>query len=273
MIAMRHRRSFATHLAAAFLLAGACAAAVPAAESPSPPDRQSLVAGLDVLVIGDSNTEIGHVTGGLSKIFEERHGYFGSGYHSLNDTIGMGSGYLPYLSIENVGRWQKLAMVQPGAPKPYAAPDGSFVIGDEAGAHTNVRFWGDGVTVYWLADGAGGEFTAAVDGGELLNVEARFETAAWPDRLGLIFAARPGQGTIHEGEASFGKIGGGFGLTGTNDLVVPHEVSLDPEHFTLELWVFVPEDKWNKNRGDSWLVCKNRDRRPMRSPILALQKQ
>jgi lysophospholipase L1-like esterase len=166
MIAMRHRRSFATHFAAALLLAGACAAAVPAAESPSPPDRQSLVAGLDVLVIGDSNTEIGHVTGGLSKIFEERHGYFGSGYHSLNDTIGMGSGYLPYLSIENVGRWQKLAMVQPGAPKPYAAPDGSFVIGDEAGAHTDVRFWGDGVTVYWLADGAGGDFTAAVDGGE-----------------------------------------------------------------------------------------------------------
>ena len=102
------------------------------------------------------------------------------------------------------------------------------------------------------------EFTA-VDGGEPLNVEARFETAAWPDRLGLIFAARPGQGTIQEGEASFGKIGGGFGLTGTNDFVVPHEPMLDPLQFTLELWVFVAVDKWNKNRGDSWLVCKNRN--------------
>lgn len=62
---------------------------------------------------------------------------------------------------------------------------------------------------------------AATDGGPPVNIEARFETAAWPDRRGLIFAARPGQESIKEGEASFGKIGGGYGLTGTNDLVIP----------------------------------------------------
>jgi Concanavalin A-like lectin/glucanases superfamily len=102
------------------------------------------------------------------------------------------------------------------------------------------------------------EFTA-VDGGAPLNVEARFETAAWPDRLGLIFAARPGLESIKAGEASFGKTGGGYGLTGTNDLVIPHEAALDPEQFTLELWVFVPLDKVAPNRGSSWLVCKNRN--------------
>lgn len=102
------------------------------------------------------------------------------------------------------------------------------------------------------------EFTA-MDGGPPVNVEARFETAAWPDRLGLIFAARPGQESIKEGEASFGKIGGGYGLTGSNALVVPHEAALDPAQFTLDLWVFVPLDKHSANRGGSWLVCKNRN--------------
>jgi hypothetical protein len=101
-------------------------------------------------------------------------------------------------------------------------------------------------------------FTAA-DGGAPLSVEARFETAAWPDRLGLTFAARPALESIKAGDASFGRIGGGYGLTGTNDLVIPHDVALDPQQFTLELWVFVPLDKVAPNRGSSWLVCKNRN--------------
>jgi hypothetical protein len=102
------------------------------------------------------------------------------------------------------------------------------------------------------------EFTA-MDGGPPVNVEARFETAAWPDRLGLIFAARPGQESIKEGEASFGKMGGGYGLTGKNAFIVLHEAALDPAQFTLDLWVFVPLDKRSPNRGGSWLVCKNRN--------------
>jgi hypothetical protein len=102
------------------------------------------------------------------------------------------------------------------------------------------------------------EFVSA-DGAAPLDVEARFETAAWPDRLGLIFAARPGKESVKAGEESFGKTGGGFGLTGTNDLVVPHDSSLDPVRFTLELWVFVPLDRQNPNRGASWLACKNRN--------------
>ena len=102
------------------------------------------------------------------------------------------------------------------------------------------------------------EFVSA-DGAAPLDVEARFETAAWPDRLGLIFAARPGKESIKAGEESFGKTGGGFGLTGSNDLIVPHDSSLDPVRFTLELWVFVPLDRQNPNRGASWLACKNRN--------------
>lgn len=97
------------------------------------------------------------------------------------------------------------------------------------------------------------------ESGERLNVEARFETAAWADRLGLILAARPGIEPIVAGEASFGKIGGGFGLDGTNHLEIPHAPDLDPEGFTFELWAFVPPDHQASKRASPWLFCKNRN--------------
>lgn len=89
--------------------------------------------------------------------------------------------------------------------------------------------------------------------GEKLNLEARFETAAWPDRLALIFAARPGLQPIEKGDASFGKVGGGFGLDGSNQFEISHEPALDPECFTLGLWAFIPSDHGIM----PWLVCKN----------------
>ena len=98
-------------------------------------------------------------------------------------------------------------------------------------------------------------FTA--DDGDRLNVEARFETIAWPDRLGLLLAARPGLAPIPAGESAFGRIGGGFGLDGTNHLEVPHSPELEPEQFTLELWAFVPTDYRASERTYPWLVCKN----------------
>lgn len=93
--------------------------------------------------------------------------------------------------------------------------------------------------------------------GARLNAEARFETVAWPDRLGLILAARPGLIAIPAGETCFGRLGGGFGLDGTNHLEIPHSPELDTEQFTLELWAFVPTDCQVSERTFPWLVCKN----------------
>ena len=98
-------------------------------------------------------------------------------------------------------------------------------------------------------------FTA--DDGARLNVEARFETVAWPDRLGLVLAARPGLLPIPAGDACFGRLGGGFGLDGTNHLEIPHSPELDTEKFTVELWAFVPADYQASPRTFPWLVCKN----------------
>ena len=96
----------------------------------------------------------------------------------------------------------------------------------------------------------------AEDGGQL-NVDARFETVAWSDRLGLVLAARPGTRPLVAGEQSFGKVGGGFGLDGTNHLEIPSSPEVDPDQFTFEAWVFVPRDYRASKRLPAWLVCKN----------------
>jgi len=90
-----------------------------------------------------------------------------------------------------------------------------------------------------------------------LIVDARFETVAWPDRLGLILAVRPGLLSIPAGQACFGRIGGGFGFDGANSLQFPHSPELDPEQFTVEFWAFVPGDYKTSERARPWLVCKN----------------
>ena len=100
-------------------------------------------------------------------------------------------------------------------------------------------------------------FTA--EDGSRLNADARFETAAWSDRLAMTLAVRPGKRLVVAGEASFGRVRGGFGLDGANYLEIRHRPELDPERFTLELWAFVPSDYQASDRVSPWLVCKNRN--------------
>ena len=92
--------------------------------------------------------------------------------------------------------------------------------------------------------------------GDKLNVEARFETVAWPDRLGLILAARPGLLPIASNETAFGRIGGGYGLDGENLLEFDAEESDTPEIFTIEFWAFIPSD-YRASKHAPWLMCKN----------------
>ena len=93
--------------------------------------------------------------------------------------------------------------------------------------------------------------------GRQLAADARFETIAWPDRLALVLAVRPPLAPIAAGDTSFGRLGGGFGLDGTNHLEVPHAPSLDPERFTLEFWAYLPADFATATKAVPWLVCKN----------------
>lgn len=97
----------------------------------------------------------------------------------------------------------------------------------------------------------------AAEDGTRLNVEARFETVAWPDRLALILAARPGAVPFPAGEPCFGRVNGGFGLDGSHHLEIPHRPELEPEKLTLELWAFIPADHRASEKTFPWLVCKN----------------
>ena len=92
--------------------------------------------------------------------------------------------------------------------------------------------------------------------GTTFSGEARFEVAAWPDRLGLIIAARPGLRPIAPGETCFGRLGGGFGLMRNQRFRDSASRQFDPEEFTLELWAFVPAN-YQAGRTPPWLVCKN----------------
>ncbi len=162
-----------------------------AQERPTPPSPKStaLPAGLNVLVIGDSNTEIGHITGGVARLFEDKYGYFGSGYHSLNATIGMGSGYLPYLKITNDTQWEPYTMLWPkAAAKPYLAPEGTGITSSKPEALTTVEFYGTAIDVYWLAQPDGGRCVLSVDGGAKQAIDTKGERAVRSSRLGT-FAA------------------------------------------------------------------------------------
>ena len=93
------------------------------------------------------------------------------------------------------------------------------------------------------------------DDGRDLNVDARLETAAWPDRLALILAAQPKRQRPRAGP-SFGRVRGGYGFDGKNHIEAPHSPELEPEHLTLELWVYVPEGPPATKR-QPWVLCKN----------------
>ena len=93
------------------------------------------------------------------------------------------------------------------------------------------------------------------DRGSRLDVEARLEQVAWPDRLTLLLEARPALEPLRAGDA-FGRVGGGYGFGGTDHLEETPSADLQPEQLTVSLWVYVPEGP-PATRAYPWLVCAN----------------
>jgi hypothetical protein len=92
--------------------------------------------------------------------------------------------------------------------------------------------------------------------GAVLGGDFRLETTAWPDRLGFALHARPPLEDFAEGERAFGRIGGGFGLTGSNHVDLGASPALDSPAFTLELWVYPPAQDEALGRSMAWLACR-----------------
>ena len=143
------------------------------ADAPAPPNGE-LSFGLNVLMIGDSNTEIGHISGGLARRMEKQFGFYGSGYRSLYSSIGMGSGYLPYLKLSHDADWQEYETMgdRRSYPKPHLSPDGTGLKGETAGLAAEVKFWGTAVDIYWVGGlSTEGGFSVEIDGEKSMRVE------------------------------------------------------------------------------------------------------
>src|SRR6056297_1083698 len=89
-----------------------------------------------------------------------------------------------------------------------------------------------------------------------LNVDARFEVAAWHDRLTLTMEARPGHSPLKTGLEAFGKAGGGFGLDGTNRFEIEADAVGKLPAFTLSFHAFIPPD-FKASQHGPWLLCKS----------------
>ena len=109
----------------------------------------------------------------------------------------------------------------------------------------------------WLARADIDGLVFEAEDGRVLNAESRFETVAWPDRLALVLAVRPGLAPLPKAAAAFGRIGGGYGFDGTNHLEFKHAPALDPATFTLACWVYVPGDHAAFTQAYPWIICKN----------------
>ncbi|MCX6358473.1 MAG: LamG domain-containing protein [Armatimonadetes bacterium] len=92
------------------------------------------------------------------------------------------------------------------------------------------------------------------DGGARLPVEARLETIAWPDRLGLLLEAAPAAGDLTAGPG-FGRVGGGWVFDGAGAIVDAAAPELDPAAFTVEMWAYLP-DAPEATNAYPWLFCK-----------------
>lgn len=126
--------------------------------------------GLQVLFIGDSNTEIGNITTGLSSIFDSIYGNDGSGYFTVNpNSMGLVPGNP---TIECDSNWVYFDMrnaMQP-EPAPYYSPNGLSIYSSAKDATTIIQFSGEAIDLYYLQTQTAGDFFASVDGGEKIKV-------------------------------------------------------------------------------------------------------
>ena len=119
---------------------------------------------LGILVIGDSNTEIGHITNGLNRVLQQVHGLCGMGYVCLHDKR-TGALLPPLISITNDGGWAQMDMRDvERLPPPYPSPDGNWIEGRRPGAVATIVFDGPAIDVYWLSQPGGGSIACTVNG-------------------------------------------------------------------------------------------------------------
>lgn len=120
--------------------------------------------GMQVLMIGDSNTEHGNITMGLKDILDSIYGDYGSGFCTLNPNS---TGRMPdSIAISCDSNWNFSDMRNDFTPAPgtYYSPNGLSISSAIAGAETVVHFPGDAIDLYYLQSQQPGQFSVMIDG-------------------------------------------------------------------------------------------------------------
>jgi len=118
---------------------------------------------LRILVIGDSNTEIGNITMPLKALIDSAYGDYGTGYCTLNiNSMGRVPGGL---SVQCDTNWKQFDMRNDWTPEPgpYYTPDGLSITSGTPGAAVTIRFDADGIDLYYLLGPEGGSFSVSID--------------------------------------------------------------------------------------------------------------
>ena len=144
--------------------------------SPPPPTPNALNgAGLAVLAIGDSNTEMGNWVQPLADDLSKASGYCGSGYRGFGGPkpdIVIGNArhpeLQPYLVLSASGEWE--LQYGEGLFSAYA-PDNAARVGKTPGARLKAEFYGASVRVFYLAGQDLGQFRLLLDGKEVKQVQ------------------------------------------------------------------------------------------------------
>jgi hypothetical protein len=125
--------------------------------------------GRSILVIGDSNTEQGFITHSLADSLLAYVGApssMGTGYIPINSGFyEVRDGRVPNVSVSYPSSWTLMDMFegQRLQTKPYLSPSGHWLKSSTVDAVATVKFPGNGVDVYWLADANGGKFQILID--------------------------------------------------------------------------------------------------------------
>ena len=121
---------------------------------------------VQILQIGDSNTEFGYLTMNMKAILDEQYGDCGTGFVTLN-----GSSYFQKapanIRFSYSGSWWEEDTARWGGHgKIVDSPNGLYVHGHGTGSSLQIQFTGSKIDLFYLSWGGAGSFTATLDGVE-----------------------------------------------------------------------------------------------------------
>jgi lysophospholipase L1-like esterase len=131
-----------------------------------------------ILIIGDSNTEIGNITMPLKAMIDSTYGNYGTGYCTLNPNS---MGRVPdSLTVSCDTNWLMFDMRNGWVPEPapYFSPDGLSISSEKPGAAVTVRFDGTGIDLYYLQHQEGGRFTVSIDDRNKVTINTKVYPAS-----------------------------------------------------------------------------------------------